>query len=320
MDNENENNDLSTLEDQGTVASPDGDSANPTPNPDKKDQNKSKKKRKLSLLDLISRINVYFLFFLLIIAVAGLIVYIGYQREQDDGDPTAETQTLSPEELEEISATDTLIGDPQQLLTVESNTVFSGQVLVRDSLEVAGPISVGGDLSLPGITVSGTSNFEEVQASSLSVASDTNIQGQLVIDGSFTAGSDGSFGGNLTAPLITTDTLQLTGDLQITRHIETGGPSPTASSGVGIGSGGTVSISGSDTAGTITVNPGGGAGNGPVATVSFANSFNQTPHVVVTPIGRYVEFYVTRTTSGFTIHVTQSLSPGSFSLDYIAFD
>ncbi len=320
MDNPNENNDLNTLEDQGTVVSPGGDSDAPSPSPDKNDQKKSKKRRKFSPLHLVSKINVYFLFFLLIVAVAALIVYIGYQREQDETDTTVDTQTLSPEELEEIGASDTRIGDPQQLLTVESNTIFSGQVLVRDNLEVAGQISVGGSLSLPGITVSGTSNFEGIQASSLAVAGDTNIQGQLIIDGSVTAGGAGSFGGAVSAPLVTTDSLQLTGDLQITRHIDTGGPSPSISRGGGVGSGGTVSISGSDTAGTVTINPGGGAGNGPVATVTFANAFNQTPHVVVTPVGRYVQFYVTRTTSGFTIHITQSLSSGSFSFDYIAFD
>ena len=319
MDNQNENNDLNTLEDQGTVvSSAEGDNENP--NSSKNTPKKSKKKRKLSPLRLVTKINVYFLFFILIIVVASLIVYIGYQRDQEEPDATVDTQTLTPEELEEIGATDTRIGDPQQLLTVESNTVFSGQVLVRDNLEVAGQISVGGSLSLPGITVSGTSNFEGIQASSLSVAGDTNVQGQLVVDGSITAGGAGSFGGALSAPLITTDALQLTGDLQVTRHIETGGPTPSVARGGGAGSGGTVSISGSDTAGTVTINPGGGAGNGPVATVTFANAFNQTPHVVITPIGRYVQYYVTRTTTGFTIHIPQGLTTGSFSFDYIAFD
>jgi hypothetical protein len=114
--------------------------------------------------------------------------------------------------------------------------------------------------------------------------------------------------------------LQLTGDLQINRHIDAGGPTPSVSSNGAIGSGGTVSVSGTDTAGTVTINPGGGAGNGSIATVSFAQSFNQTPHVVVTPIGKSVNYYITRTTSSFTVHITQSLSSGSFSFDYIVID
>ncbi len=325
MDNDSQNNnDLNTLEDQGTVVSQDGADSPPGAAPQAggdKPEKKPKKKGKFSVSRLISRVNIYFLFFVLIVVIAGTVVFIGYQRDRDSGDDDRiGSQSLTAEELEQLAGSDTRIGDPQQLLTVESNTVFSGQVLVRDNLDVAGQISVGGSLSLPGITVSGTSNFDEIQANSLSIAGDTNIQGQFVVDGSLTVGAGGSFGGGISAPLITTDQLQLTGDLQITRHIDTGGPTPSVSNGGAIGSGGTTSISGSDTAGTVAVNPGNGAGNGPVAVVTFANSFNQTPHVVVTPVGRSVNYYITRTTTGFTIHVSGSLSSGSFAFDYIAFD
>ncbi|MCA1806929.1 MAG: hypothetical protein LC687_03570, partial [Actinobacteria bacterium] len=250
-----------------------------------------------------------------------LIVFIGYQRDQEGAEQEQiSSQELTAEELAELSGSDTVIGDPQQLLTIESNAVFSGQVLVRDSLDVAGAIRVGGDLSLPGITVSGASNFDEIQANNLSIAGDTNIQGQLTLDAGVTVGGGGTFGGGVSAPLVTTDSLQLTGDLQINRHIDAGGSTPSVSSGGAIGSGGTVSVSGTDTAGTVTINPGGGSGNGPVASVSFARDFNQTPHVVVTPVGRSVDFYITRTTSSFTIHITQTLGSGSFSFDFVAID
>ena len=49
---------------------------------------------------------------------------------------------------------------------------------MRDSLDVAGTIRVGGALSLPGITVSGTSAFENVQvASNLSIAGNAAVTG-----------------------------------------------------------------------------------------------------------------------------------------------
>ncbi len=311
---QSENNDLNTLEDQGTAVNQEGGGVVAP-------QNQPKKKRKISVMALISRVNIYLLFFILVVVVAGLIVFIGYQRDQEgSGQDQIGTERLTAEELQELAQSDTRIGDPQQLLTVESNTIFTGQVLVRDNLDVAGQISVGGSLSLPGITVSGTSNFEEIQAESLSIGGDTNIQGQLTVDGGIAVGGGGSFGGNLSAPLVTAGQLQLEGDLQVTRHIDTGGPSPSVNSGNRIGSGGTVSISGSDTAGTVTINPGGGAGNGAIANITFANAFNQTPHIVVTPVGRSVSYYITRTTTGFTIHVTQSLSSGSFAFDYHAFD
>lgn len=318
MDNSKDNNELNTLEDQATVVgSADNAAQSANPEPGKK----PKKKRSISFTNLISRLNIYFLFFVLVIVVAGLIVYIGYQRDQNnDSQEQIGTEQLTIEELAELSGGDARIGDAQQLLTVESNAVFSGQVLIRDNLDVAGTIKVGGDLSLPGITVSGQSNFDEIQANDLSIAGDTSIQGQLSVESNITAGGSGTFGGNLSAPLITTNSLQLSGDLQITRHIDAGGPSPIVSRGGGAGSGGTVSISGTDTAGTVTVNPGEGAGNGSVATVTFARGFSQTPHVVVTPVGRYVQFFITRTTTSFTIHVVGGLSSGSIAFDYVAID
>lgn len=311
--NQSENADLNTLETQDTSSKLDGGtSATPPP---------KKKKKKFSIMGVVSHLNIYLLFFILVVVVAAGIVYVGYQRDQEESErEQAETERLTPEELQELAQSDTRIGDPQQLLTVESNTIFTGQVLVRDNLDVAGQISVGGSLSLPGITVSGTSNFEEIQAESLAIGGDTNIQGQLTVDGGISVGGGGSFGGNLSAPLVTAGQLQLDGDLQVTRHIDTGGPSPSVSSGGSIGSGGTVSISGSDTAGTVTINPGGSAGNGPIANITFANAFNQTPHIVVTPVGRSVSFFITRTTTGFTIHAAQGLTSGSFAFDYHAFD
>lgn len=315
------NNDLNTLEDQATVVGQGGDAPN-SGDKDGSGKKKSSKKKKINLLGFISRLNIYLLFFVFVVVIAGVIVFIGYQRDRDATvrDGAIDSTQLSPEELEQLSGSDARIGDPQQLLTVESNTIFTGQVLVRDNLDVAGQISVGGSLSLPGITVSGTSSFEEIQANSLSIAGDTNIQGQFTVDGGISVGAGASFGGGVSAPLITTNQLQLDGDLQVTRHIDTGGPTPTATTGGGIGSGGTVSISGSDTAGTVTINPGGGAGNGAMVTITFANSFNGVPHVVASPIGRSVSYYITRTTNSFTIHVTQAITPGSFAFDYIAFD
>ncbi len=321
MDNSQDNKDLDSLEEQATTTGSNASSTQSDGGTVSGGEPPKKRKKKLNPLAIISHVNVYFLFFLLIVVVSALIVFIGYQRDQQDtNEEEISSQELTAEELAELSGSDAVIGDPQELLTIQSNAVFDGQVLVRQSLDVAGTISVGGDLSLPGITVSGTSNFDEIQANNLSIAGDTNIQGQLSLDAGISAVGGGTFGGGLSAPLVTTDTLELTGDLQINRHIDAGGSTPNVSSGGGIGSGGTVSVSGTDTAGTVAINPGGGAGNGPVATVTFAENFNETPHIVATPIGRSVDFYITRTTTSFTIHVTQGLSAGNFSFDFIAID
>jgi hypothetical protein len=111
--------------------------------------------------------------------------------------------------------------------------------------------------------------------------------------------------------------------LQLNRHIDAGGATPNVSNGPAIGGGGTVSINGSDTAGTVTVNNGGGAIAGTVANIQFTVKFNGNPHVVITPvcsgpcnIGAYV---TNRSATGFSIGVSNNIG-GSYSFSYIALE
>lgn len=273
---------------------------------------------------LVNKINIYLLLFILIVVVAAVIMFIALQsgKNQAKKESTA-TQTLTSDALKNLSGSDTKVGDPKQLLSIESNAVFSGKVLVKDSLDVAGAIKVGGALSLPGISVSGTSQFDQVQLNSLSVAGNETIQGQLNVQKSLAVGGGGSFGGTLSAAAISTDKLILNQDLQLNRHIAAGGGTPSVSTGGAVGGGGTVSINGSDTAGTVTVNFGSGAAGGIVATVTFSTKFSGTAHAVISPVcnagcnpGAYV---ANRTTSGFSIGVSSAQS-GSISFDYIVLD
>src|SRR5690606_26012408 len=130
-----------------------------------------------------------------------------------------------------------------------------------------------------------TSSFDQIQGNSISISGDANIQGQLTVQQTLTTTGGASFGGPISAPQITVQSFQLTGDLQIIRHIDAGGGTPGKSDGNALGAGGTSSVSGTDTAGTITINTGGGPGPGCMITVIFAQPFNGTPHVVVTPVG-----------------------------------
>jgi hypothetical protein len=91
-----------------------------------------------------------------------------------------------------------------------------------------------------------------------------------------------------------------------------------------VGSAGTVSINGTDTAGTININFGFGASAGVLANVAFVNAFNKTPHIVITPIGSNcaaLSYYVNRTTGGFSIGSASAGPSGvSCAFDYIALD
>ncbi len=279
---------------------------------------------KIRLQNLFRRFNIYLLLFVLVIIISIAMVVVSVQRNRsEDKQLTLDTQELTQATLDQLKGTDTKVGDPKQLLSIESNAVFTGKVLIRDSLDVAGPIKVGGSLTLPGITVSGASNFDQVLINSLQITGNTAVQGGLTVQQGLNVAGNSTFSGNITASQLTLDTLQLNGELKLNRHIDAGGGLPGASAG-NVGAGGTVSISGTDTAGTVTFNTGSGPGGGTLATITFASAFSAVPHVVITPVGSGgagLNYYITRTTTGFTIASTNAPSAGiSFSFDYIVID
>ncbi len=274
---------------------------------------------------LITGLNIYLILFIFIVVLAAGIVMIGIQKNKKAATPTTvNTQTLSADELKKIAESEQKVGDPKSTLSIESNAIFSGKVLIRDSLDVAGTIKVGGALSLPGISVSGESSFDQIKANNLTITGNTAIQGQLSIQKGITSSGGASFGGPISAPILTVQSLQISGDLQITRHIDAGGGTPGKVDGSSLGSGGTVSISGSDTAGTITINTGGGPGAGCFVTVNFTQKFSGNPHVVVSPVGSgaaSLQYYINRNSSNFSLCTANAPGGGqSFSFDYIAID
>ena len=319
-----DNEDSNSLENPGTsdaaASSSGGSSGGVASNAPKK--NKGFKGR---VRDIIGRFNIYLLLFVLIVVLVAGFTMVSIQRQKKEAAPTAiDTQTLTQEALSQLNNANTSVGDPKQTLSIESNAVFSGKVLVRDSLDVAGALRIGGSLTLPGLTVAGTSAFDQIQANKISSAGDVNVQGQLTGQKGLTITGAASFGGPITAPQLTVQSFQLSGDLQLQRHIDAGGATPGKTDGSALGSGGTASVSGTDTAGTITINTGGGPGAGCFVTVNFVNRFNSTPHVVVTPVGSAaggLSYYISRTTSSFTL-CTANPAPGgaNFSFDYIAID
>lgn len=269
------------------------------------------------------KVNIYLLLFIFIVSLAAIAGFATYINSKDTESVIIDGQELSQDDLNSLQTGDHQVGDPQQTLTIAANSVFNGRVLVRDNLDVAGTIRVGGELSLPGITVSGTSSFEDVQvANNLAISGNAAIQGTLTVQRNLSVGGSASFAGQISAPSLSVGQLILNGDLQINRHIDAGGPTPLSSRGGAVGGAGTVSISGTDTAGTVSVNFGGGSSPGTIANITFTNPFSQTPHVVITPVGSScagLNYYVNRTTGGFSIGTTTPGS-GSCAFDYIAID
>lgn len=270
--------------------------------------------------------NIYLGGLVLIVIVAiGLTIYAFSRSGQSSGNNTPLSQSLSPQALKQLASSDVTVGGPKQTLTIQSNAIIDGQVLVKRGLQVAGSLEIGGNLSLPNIVVSGTSQFGSVQINkSLAVAGAETVQGQLAVQNNLTVEGGGNFSGPVTAPQITANSLELNGDLNLTHHIDAGGGTPGRSNGNALGSGGSASISGSDTAGVVDISTGGGPPAGCFIQVNFSTPFNATPVVVITPVGStaaQLQYYVTRTTNNFDI-CSASTPPAyaNFSFDYIAFD
>jgi len=301
------------------------DSTDPSTTPPPAGSGGKKKKPHRRIQALVTHINIYLLLFILILVLSGIGVFVSMQRAKKEAvEPTLTTQDLTQEALEQINESEVKVGDPKQTLAIESNAIFSGKVLIRDSLDVAGTIKVGGAVNLPGITVSGTSNFDLIQANKLSVDGDAGIRGTLSVQANLTVAGGATFGGAVSMPQLTVQSLQINNDLTFTKHIDAGGPTPSAARGSALGSGGTASVSGTDTAGTVNINIGSSPSAGCFASVTFRSAFNGTPHVTVTPVGSAaggLNWYINRSASSFSVCTTNPAPGGAnFAFDYIVID
>lgn len=267
-----------------------------------------------------SNFNIYLIAFLVIVFIALVITYVALNSKKNNG-PSITSQELSEDAFKELAQNEANVGDTNQTLTVEANAIFNGKVLVKDNLDVAGSINVGGPLTLPGITVAGTSSFEDVEVSNnLSILGDASIQGALTVTNGANINGNLAVAGSISASSVTADTIAFSGDLQIQRHLDTGGPTPGVSRGGAVGAGGTVSISGTDASGTVTINTGGGPSSGTLAVINFSQSYGGTPRVVISPTSAAaasLDYYISRSPSGFEIRATSAPSGSStYLFDY----
>ncbi len=270
---------------------------------------------------LWDRLNIYLLLFILVLVVAiGSTISLTLKGKKD-AYKIITTQGLTQDELKKLSSTDVTVGKPKQILTVQANAVFAGSALIRGDLEVAGALKLGGEMSVASLTVSGTTRLNDATTNNLTVGSTLNVQGTLTLNSGISVAGQSNFNGGLTASSIITGALQLNGDLKLTHHITAGGTIPGISKGTGVGGGGTVSLSGSDTAGSIAVNTGSTPPIGCFATVTFSEPFATTPHVVISPVGTAsagLNYYITRSTTQFIICSTNAAPASeSFGFDYV---
>jgi cytoskeletal protein CcmA (bactofilin family) len=265
--------------------------------------------------------NIYFIFFILVVlAAVGSIVFAVQSAQKASKSNAKKTQSLTSQQISTLKGNTTLVGDAKTTLDIQSNAIFEGEVLVRSDLSIAGSLKLGKSLSLSDITVNGAGTFGSLNVSGTStVAGNAAVQGALSVQKGLTVNGGASFG-NLSVGQLSVTTLQLAGDLSVNRHIITSGGNPTRTAGTALGGGGTVSVSGSDTAGTVTISTGNGPPAGLFVTVNFNQRFGSTPHVIITPVGfaaGSISYYVTRDTNGFSIGcATPPPAGASFAFDY----
>jgi cytoskeletal protein CcmA (bactofilin family) len=274
---------------------------------------------------ILSFANLYFILFLILIliGIGGIFAAVKF-NSKNSGNQTTHSDSLTSKQLSDLKSNTTIVGDAQQTLDIQGNSIFEGQVLLRNNLDIAGSIKVGGSLSLPAITVGGSSTFGQIHVNDqLSVSGNTTLQGTLTVQKGLTVTGSASFG-SLSASTINASSLQINGDFIVNRHIGVSGGTPGRNGGTALGGGGTASVSGSDTAGTVTINTGGSPPAGCFITINFTQRFGTTPHVVISPSNSSaanLNYYTNRSTTNFSVCTTNTPSASStYIFDYVIID
>lgn len=277
----------------------------------------------------LKRFNLYFLLFVFIMVIAGAITIVSYLNSRKAPPaPSIATQELNQETLKELQNTDASVGGSGQTLTVQGNAVFAGQILAKNDLGVAGAIvtntvRAGTEITVPQITVSARSNLNDTQVANLQVSGSTTVQGPLTLQRDLSVAGSSSFNGPVTINQLNVTNLTMSGNssLRVLNHIAFPGASPNRTLNTAVlGGGGTASVSGSDTTGTININTGNNPTPGCFTRLTFAQRFNGTPHVLVTPVGSgagQTQFYVDRDATGFSVCTTNAApARATFAYDY----
>ena len=270
----------------------------------------------------------------------GIIAFIFSGKAPIEGTANSTAVTLSSSVLDTLGVSRNAVGNTNEELTIGPNTKFGGTILVNGNTSIGGELTLNKKLSAQDATVTtlqaGNTSVQtlgvngDVTATNVNVRTDLAVVGATRLQGAVTIGQlltvnnnvnvigNLAVGGTLTARTFQANNLISENTLTIGGHIITAGAAPNVGRGGAVGSSGSVSISGNDTAGTVAVNTGTGAGNGLLAQIAFRTSYPTIPHVVVTPVGGPIgSFYITRTAGGFSIYVANAVSPGGYAFDYI---
>lgn len=257
----------------------------------------------------LSRTTLLIVIVVAVILLSGLIFYILRHNTTKKVLPpnivTINTQSLDNGTLNKLIVQAGPDNQTKQQLTISPDTIFKSDVEVQGSEKVGKDLDVGGNLNVKGTTT---------------LQSATTINNNLAVRGSL------SVGGVLSAPSLSIGTLNTTtinasGSVKFGGHLVPSGATPQAKPSVAT-SGGSIIIDGNDTAGTVTINMGGGTlFAGELVIVTFREKYSGTPKVQLTPVtsdASKLDYYVTRSPSFFTINTSSTPTSGaSYVFDYL---
>jgi hypothetical protein len=217
---------------------------------------------------------------------------------------TINTQSLDNGTLNKLTA-QAGPNKTQQQLTITPDTLFKNSVLVQGALKAEKDLDVGGNLNVHGTTT---------LQGAVGINSNLAVRGALSVGGALSAAS-------LNVGSLAVTTVNASGNLNFGGHLVPTGTTPDVKASVGA-SGGSATVSGNDTAGTITINIGAGTLiAGEMAIISFHTPFATTPKVQLTPItssASSLNYYATRSATFFTIDTSSTPTSGaSYVFDYL---
>lgn len=276
-----------------------------------------------------------------IIAInVGIVLYVLRGQQVADKQFRAESVVLSPETLNKLGVNRNPVGTGGTELIVGPNSRFQGKVTIGNDVNISGQLNLNnkvsateaslskldaGNTSLNQLNVNNDATVSNLSARrDLVVAGTTRLQGTvsmaqlLTVNNNVNITGNAAIGGTLSVRNFQASSLTSDTTLTIGGHIISRGNSPTVTAGPGVGQNGTVSVGGSDSAGTVAVNTGVGATGGIVANIRFARAYASMPRVVVTAVGAGLgSVYVSRSAEGFSIGVNGAIAPGGYAFDYI---
>ena len=271
---------------------------------------------------------------LILVINAGALGFVLVKQSQDEDLFDKGQVSISTDDLNKLGINRDVIGDTGVELTVAPDAQFKGKITVAGNTTLGGQVFLNNKLTGTDASIAqlqaGNTTFNELNVNGDGTITNLNLRRDLVVDGQtrlqgpvtinqlLTVNSSLGVSGNLSVGGTLSITSLSAQVIRVSGHLITSGPTPSVGPGSAIGNNGTVSISGNDAAGTISINVGAGGTGGTLVNLAFRSQYGSAPRVVISPVGAGGSFYVTNVSvGGFSVGVNSGLSPGGYKINYI---